>query len=88
MDLVSLYNQLFVCFCLFVVLFVWLRSVSLAPPRHLFKKSSMTTKWERREITNFEYLMYLNTLAGINAHIRVAVHVCIWVCMHVCVCTC
>lgn len=24
----------------------------------------MTAKWERREISNFDYLMYLNTVAG------------------------
>jgi hypothetical protein len=24
----------------------------------------MTTKWQRREISNFEYLMFLNTIAG------------------------
>jgi len=24
----------------------------------------MTYKWQRREISNFEYLMFLNTLAG------------------------
>ena len=40
------------------------RSMSLASPQQLFKKSSITAKWERREISNFEYLMYLNTLAG------------------------
>ena len=26
--------------------------------------SDLTTKWERREITNFQYLMYLNAIAG------------------------
>ena len=25
----------------------------------------MTQRWQRREITNFEYLMYLNTIAGL-----------------------
>jgi hypothetical protein len=24
----------------------------------------MTAKWERREISNFEYLIFLNTIAG------------------------
>lgn len=24
----------------------------------------MTQRWQRREISNFEYLMYLNTIAG------------------------
>ncbi|XP_063160442.1 WD repeat- and FYVE domain-containing protein 4 [Candoia aspera] len=28
------------------------------------KKKSMLLKWQKREISNFEYLMYLNTLAG------------------------
>ena len=41
-----------------------LRSTSLAPPHQLFRKSSMTAKWQRREISNFDYLMYLNTIAG------------------------
>ncbi|XP_071786935.1 neurobeachin-like isoform X3 [Asterias amurensis] len=40
------------------------RRVSLATPRQLFKASNMTQAWQRREITNFEYLMYLNTIAG------------------------
>ncbi|KAJ8028510.1 Neurobeachin [Holothuria leucospilota] len=40
------------------------RRVSLASPRQLFKASSMTQAWQRREITNFEYLMYLNTISG------------------------
>ena len=43
------------------------RATSLASPQQLFKKSSMTGRWERREITNFEYLIYLNTIAG-NRH--------------------
>lgn len=40
------------------------RSMSLASPHQLFRKSNMTAKWERREISNFEYLIYLNTIAG------------------------
>ncbi|XP_071511589.1 neurobeachin-like isoform X5 [Diadema antillarum] len=40
------------------------RHVSLATPRQLFKASNMTAAWQRREISNFEYLMYLNTIAG------------------------
>ena len=28
------------------------------------RASNMTTKWQRREISNFEYLMFLNTIAG------------------------
>ena len=33
-------------------------------PEKLIKKSEITDQWVRREITNFEYLMYLNTFAG------------------------
>ncbi|XP_077467132.1 neurobeachin-like isoform X2 [Stigmatopora argus] len=40
------------------------RRVSLASPRQLFKSSNMTQRWQRREISNFEYLMFLNTIAG------------------------
>lgn len=51
---------------------IWLfpphRAVSLASPRQLFKKSTMTSRWERREISNFEYLMFLNTIAGNEFH--------------------
>ena len=50
---------------LFIILLHSCRSISLASPQQLFKKSTMTAKWERREITNFEYLMYLNLLAGV-----------------------
>lgn len=38
--------------------------MSLASPKQIFKMSNMTQKWQRREITNFDYLMYLNTVAG------------------------
>uniref|UniRef100_A0A8D3A1L0 Neurobeachin n=1 Tax=Scophthalmus maximus TaxID=52904 RepID=A0A8D3A1L0_SCOMX len=40
------------------------RRVSLATPRQLFKSSNMTQRWQRREISNFEYLTFLNTIAG------------------------
>ena len=40
------------------------RRVSQAAPRQLFKMSGMMQKWQRREISNFDYLMYLNTVAG------------------------
>jgi hypothetical protein len=33
-------------------------------PEKLIKKSEITDRWVRREISNFEYLMYLNTFAG------------------------
>ncbi|XP_052793628.1 neurobeachin-like isoform X3 [Mya arenaria] len=40
------------------------RRMSSASGKQLFKMSSMTQKWQRREISNFDYLMYLNTIAG------------------------
>lgn len=40
------------------------RRHSLATPRQLFKQSNMTQRWQRREISNFDYLMFLNTIAG------------------------
>eukprot|EP01117_Protostelium_nocturnum_P013834 TRINITY_DN5207_c0_g1_i1.p1 TRINITY_DN5207_c0_g1~~TRINITY_DN5207_c0_g1_i1.p1 ORF type:complete len:2330 (-),score=855.46 TRINITY_DN5207_c0_g1_i1:20-6229(-) len=33
-------------------------------PSELLKKSGFTQKWQRREISNFDYLMALNTFAG------------------------
>ena len=33
-------------------------------PKQLFAASNMTSKWQKREITNFEYLMFLNTCSG------------------------
>ncbi|XP_052752766.1 neurobeachin [Galleria mellonella] len=40
------------------------RRASMMSPRQLMRKSNMTQKWQRREISNFEYLMFLNTIAG------------------------
>lgn len=40
------------------------RKTSLMSPRQLFKHSNMPQKWQRREIANFDYLMFLNTIAG------------------------
>lgn len=40
------------------------RRISLATPKQLFKASSMTQRWQRREISNFEYLIFLNTISG------------------------
>ncbi|CAJ1065088.1 neurobeachin [Xyrichtys novacula] len=40
------------------------RRISMATPRQLFKSSNMTQRWQRREISNFEYLMFLNTISG------------------------
>uniref|UniRef100_A0A1I7T2D8 Putative neurobeachin homolog n=1 Tax=Caenorhabditis tropicalis TaxID=1561998 RepID=A0A1I7T2D8_9PELO len=40
------------------------RKTSLMTPRQLFKHSDMCVKWQKREISNFDYLMFLNTVAG------------------------
>ncbi|XGW18162.1 hypothetical protein V3C99_002630 [Haemonchus contortus] len=40
------------------------RKTSLMTPRQLFKHSDMCLKWQKREISNFDYLMFLNTVAG------------------------
>ncbi|XP_054153239.1 neurobeachin-like isoform X2 [Oppia nitens] len=40
------------------------RRASLMSPKQLFATSNMTQKWQKREISNFEYLMFLNTIAG------------------------
>ncbi|XP_040571121.1 neurobeachin isoform X7 [Lepeophtheirus salmonis] len=40
------------------------RRASLMSARQLFRASNMTQKWQRREISNFEYLIFLNTIAG------------------------
>ncbi|XP_070845191.1 lipopolysaccharide-responsive and beige-like anchor protein isoform X1 [Chaetodon trifascialis] len=40
------------------------RRISLATPKQLFKAANMTQRWQRREISNFEYLMFLNTISG------------------------
>nr|CAH8853482.1 unnamed protein product [Trichobilharzia regenti] len=40
------------------------RSSTLAPPSKIFQLSNMTQRWQRRELSNFDYLMYLNTIAG------------------------
>ena len=33
-------------------------------PKDILKASGLTQKWINREISNFEYLMHLNTIAG------------------------
>jgi len=38
--------------------------VSMASPKQIFKLSNMMQRWQRREISNFDYLMYINTVAG------------------------
>ncbi|CAL8070942.1 unnamed protein product [Calicophoron daubneyi] len=40
------------------------RNTTLMGPRYLFDASNMTDRWQRREISNFDYLMYLNTISG------------------------
>lgn len=40
------------------------RRASLMSPRQLFAASNMMQKWQKREIGNFQYLMFLNTIAG------------------------
>jgi hypothetical protein len=55
-------NQETVMVCLLI------RRISLATPRQLYKSSNMTQRWQRREISNFEYLMFLNTIAGEISH--------------------
>ncbi|CAF3598939.1 unnamed protein product, partial [Rotaria sp. Silwood2] len=41
------------------------RRTSLASPKQLFRSANMIQRWQRREISNFEYRIYLNTIAGI-----------------------
>lgn len=38
--------------------------MSLASPRQIFKMSNMTKRWQQQEVSNFDYLMFLNTVAG------------------------
>uniref|UniRef100_A0A8C7PE71 LPS responsive beige-like anchor protein n=1 Tax=Oncorhynchus mykiss TaxID=8022 RepID=A0A8C7PE71_ONCMY len=40
------------------------RRISQASPKQLYKASNMTQRWQRREISNFEYLIFLNTISG------------------------
>ena len=40
------------------------RRSSLLTPKQIFASSNMTQRWQKREISNFEYLMFLNTIAG------------------------
>eukprot|EP00794_Sanderia_malayensis_P007276 gene7276-8087_t len=40
------------------------RATSLASPKYLFAKSNMLQRWQLMEVSNFEYLMFLNTIAG------------------------
>ena len=53
---------------------MYAKLLSLKPPNLYFSKarspadllagSGLTEKWMRREISNFDYLMHLNTIAG------------------------
>ncbi|TNM85808.1 hypothetical protein fugu_008079 [Takifugu bimaculatus] len=43
------------------------RRISLATPKQLFKAANMTQRWQRREITNFEYLIFVNTIAALGS---------------------
>lgn len=47
-----------------MVYICFFRRISLASPRQIFKASHMTQRWQHRDISNFEYLMFLNTIAG------------------------
>lgn len=40
------------------------RDFGLKSPAEIMKASGLTEKWVNRDITNFEYLMHLNTIAG------------------------
>ncbi|KAK7475305.1 hypothetical protein BaRGS_00033452 [Batillaria attramentaria] len=55
------------------------RRMSLASGKQLFKLSNMTQKWQRREISNFDYIMYLNTIAGRSYNDLNQYHVFPWV---------
>lgn len=56
-----LFFQVNVVFCPFFSVF---RAASLYSPRQLFQKSTMTLRWQKGEVSNFQYLMFLNTIAG------------------------
>ena len=40
------------------------RKVSLATPKQLFKWSNITKRWQMHDVSNFEYIMFLNTISG------------------------
>jgi hypothetical protein len=44
------------------------------PPTELLKHSNLTDKWQKRQISNFEYLMHLNTISGIIHSITSVIH--------------
>lgn len=41
-----------------------LNRVGIQKPARLLQQSGLIQKWVRREISNFDYLMQLNTIAG------------------------
>lgn len=41
-----------------------LNRVGIQKPARLLQQSGLTQKWVRRELSNFDYLMQLNTIAG------------------------
>lgn len=43
-------------------------------PRQLFKHSDMPQKWQRREISNFDYLMFCKTVVRF-CNIRITLNV-------------
>ena len=42
----------------------YLKMAAWKSPPELLKRSGLTEKWQKREISNFDYLMQLNTIAG------------------------
>lgn len=41
-----------------------LNRVGIRKPAKLLRESGLTNKWVKREISNFDYLMQLNTISG------------------------
>ncbi len=41
-----------------------LNRVGIRKPARLLRESGLTSKWIKREISNFDYLMQLNTISG------------------------
>ena len=41
-----------------------LNRIGIRKPSELLQASGLTQKWVRREISNFDYLMQLNTISG------------------------
>lgn len=45
-----------------------LDTTGLLPPEEIFRRSTHTQRWLSGELSNFEYLMWLNTIAGRSYH--------------------